>query len=150
VAWLEPASGLYERLKALAEEGARRLDSPKLLRLAAILERCAALAARTADGAHVGEDAAFLNALDSELAALVSRRDGPIVVDVHVEPNSRQVVEEALGFPALVEKALPGGSKARGALFNHTEFKQPMDRRLDDEAWLARLQSGPTGQEANR
>jgi hypothetical protein len=135
VAWIEPASGLYERVKELAEEGARRLDSGKMARLAALVGRCVEISTRTPDGSASGEDAAFLNGLDAELAALVSRN---------------QVVEEALGFPTLVEKALPGGGKARGALFNHKEFKQPMDRRLDDEAWLARLQSGSTGQEATR
>jgi hypothetical protein len=151
VAWLEPAEGLYSRLKGLADEGAQRLDSAGLARLSKVLERCVELSRGGAAGAVAsGDDAAFLNGLDAELAALISRSDGPIVVDVHTEPNSRQVLEEALGFPRLVEKPLPGQGTARGGLFNHTEFKQPMDGRLDDEAWLARLQSGSAGQEVVR
>ncbi len=61
-----------------------------------------------------------------------------LVADVHTEPNTRQVVEEAVGAPAdilVIIRDRQGVRLCRGAMFSHFEFKQPLDHRLTDEEW---------------
>jgi hypothetical protein len=87
---------------------------------------------------------AFLNELDLDLAKLTQRTDTPVVVDIHSEPNSRQVVEEGVALPKPAQMQIPGTGKAAwGALFQHREFKQPIDQRLTDEEWAAKLLKHP-------
>ena len=98
----------------------------------------------------------FLNNLDKAFLELTGQKDMPIVVDVHTEPNSGQVLEEAIGYPKSIYYGLkksnvvildPGANDyglesnavARGALFTHYEFKHPMSDRLTDAAWQAML-----------
>ncbi len=63
-----------------------------------------------------------------------------IVADVHTDPNTKQVLEEAVGQPfniyVIVEDA-KGARLCRGAVFSYYEFKHPMDDRLTDEKWQA-------------
>lgn len=68
----------------------------------------------------------------------------PLAVDVHT--RAPLVVQEALGRPWLLTLDMEvGGTTAtlKGATFSHYEFKQPMAERLDDAAWLERLEAGP-------
>jgi hypothetical protein len=65
------------------------------------------------------------------LLALSGAPDKPIVIDVHSNPAAGQVVEEATGYPRVVS----GEGSARGAVFTHREFKQPMSERLTDASW---------------
>jgi len=61
-----------------------------------------------------------------------------IVADVHTDPNSGQVLEEAVGSPYHIYVAVPVNGRvivAKGAAFSYYEFKQPMSDRLTDEEW---------------
>jgi hypothetical protein len=60
---------------------------------------------------------------------------------VHTDPASGQVLQEAIGLPAVAPPPF-GPKKARGALAPHVEFKRPLSQRLSDEEWLTLLQSG--------
>lgn len=67
-----------------------------------------------------------------------------LVADVHTDPNTKQVLEEATGNPARMYVIVGIGGKkyvAQGAAFTYYEFKQPLSDRLTDEAWQARLDS---------
>ena len=102
------------------------------------------------------QDIAYVNEVDQRLQGLLSTTDVPIVVDIHTEPNSQTVLEEGLGYPLAVEfgsvlfhknssrggPSAPGPMLLRGARFHWYEFKHPMDQRLTDEAWQARLKEG--------
>jgi hypothetical protein len=69
----------------------------------------------------------------------------PIVADVATDVNSKQVLEEALGWPRVVYvvAAVTGKQVAcEGAVYSYYEFKQPMSNRLTDEEWR-RLMSSP-------
>jgi len=63
-----------------------------------------------------------------------------IVADVHTDPNTSQVLEEAVGqafnIYVIVEDK-KGTRLCRGAVFSYYEFKHPMDDRLTDEKWQA-------------
>lgn len=74
-------------------------------------------------------------------------RKAAIVVDVHTDPNTVQVLEEGLGkFNALVVvyKDADGNLyAAAGPVYNYFEFAQPMSHRLTDEEWREMLETNP-------
>ncbi len=69
-----------------------------------------------------------------------------LIADVHTDPNSQSVLEEALaGFNLmLVAYRLPGGRMVLGAgpVYSYYEFKWPMANRLTNEAWRDMLSTG--------
>jgi hypothetical protein len=116
------------------------------------LERIADIANRqagkTPNPALSQADSDYLNALDQTLAAFLNGADHPVVVDIHTEPNSRQVSEVGTGYP-LIDTGSPAGNNTagpvpRGARFTCYEFKQPMDQRLTDEDWQKMIKDGNT------
>lgn len=70
-----------------------------------------------------------------------------LVADVHTDGNTRQVLEEGVGYikTLIVAYKLPQGHIliGLGPVFSHYEFKQPMKNRLTDEAWRKILESKP-------
>jgi hypothetical protein len=63
-----------------------------------------------------------------------------IVADVHTDPNTNQVLEEAVGDAYLIWVIAPvDGQPAltMGAVFSYYEFTWPLSDRLTDEAWQA-------------
>jgi len=68
-----------------------------------------------------------------------------LTADVYTDPNSRQVLEEAVGFPLIiyVKVSIEGKNQIlRGPIFSHYEFKQPMSDWLTDEQWQKMLMEG--------
>lgn len=149
-AWIEPAVELYLWLQADMQRLHQALvgvPGDVLVRLEEYLEviasllRCAEL---TRAGYELdGEQVSLLNDLDLILFQLIGSKDMPIVVDIHTEPNSNQVLQEALGFARPIE-LVHGKTVLRGALFNHYEFKRNMSERMTDDSWLAALLSPET------
>lgn len=80
------------------------------------------------------EDEQFLNDLDKQLLTLTGQKDKPIIVDIHTNPIDNMVVEEAIGLPKVITQ-----QQARGAVWQHYEFKQPLNQRLDNQQWQAQL-----------
>jgi outer membrane protein OmpA-like peptidoglycan-associated protein len=140
-AWIEPSPVLYLKLAAQLDALKNAIPGPNLPAMAQVLRQCAELS--KAEGRAAGLTAhqiEYLNGLDLELLKLTGRTDRPIVVDVHTEPNSGLVLEEAIAFPGIATRQLANGHVATGARFNHREFKQSIARRLDDDEWLAFLE----------
>ena len=72
-------------------------------------------------------------------------RNMALVADVHTDPNTKMVLEEAVGYPAemYVIVEVEGRLKVtKGALFTYYEFVHPMNDRLTDEAWQEKLAAG--------
>lgn len=139
-AYIAPAPELYLILALRVRQIQGALgESERLNALSNLLYRCAEIALQTAqERVPVGDDAMFLNELDKAFLEVTVRKDMPIVVDVHTEPNSGQVLEEAIGYPESVYHTI-GAKRAKGALFTHYEFKHPMSDRLTDAAWQKML-----------
>ena len=139
-AYIAPAPELYLMLTLRVRQIQGALgESKRLNALSDLLYRCAEIGLQTAQGRMLsGDDARFLNELDKTFLELTEQKDMPIVVDVHTEPNSGQVLEEAIGYPESVYHDI-GAIRARGALFTHYEFKHPMSDRLTDAAWQTML-----------
>ena len=85
-----------------------------------------------------------MNNVDMAFSRLLSGPDAPLVVDLHTEPNSQQVLEAGLGYPLLEQRGFKEGSErvVRGGRFNCYQFTQPLQDRLSDEAWQALLGDG--------
>ncbi len=154
-AWLEPVPGFYLQLKALANDLRARLETfskkekematalKKIDYFIRILDKCHDIAKREMEKKPPRKaDIHFLNGLDKELSALTGGPDTPVVVDVHTDPASKKVLEEALGHPRVVTREMGDGKdKARGALFRYYEFKYNMEDRLTDAKWRRILDS---------
>lgn len=133
------------------EESIRRHDA-----LLAILERIARteLAGKTlteADYRTVWNIGSTLESITSPLREAVSGTTSEtdekmaVIADVHTDPNSGQVLEEAVGYPFIIyANVLVEGEESivAGPVFSYYEFKQPMADRLTDEQWQQMLRSG--------
>jgi hypothetical protein len=67
-----------------------------------------------------------------------------MVTDVHTDPNSEQVLEEAVGFPFIIYVRVFVKGKdqiVQGPVFSYYEFKQPLSNRLTDEQWQMMLRT---------
>ncbi|MFW9976721.1 MAG: DUF3160 domain-containing protein [Candidatus Thorarchaeota archaeon] len=69
-----------------------------------------------------------------------------LVTDVHTDPNSSTVLQEATGNPLVIYVAVPTSDGepylTRGAIYSYYEFTRSMENRLTDEAWWELLDSG--------
>ena len=57
-----------------------------------------------------------------------------IIADVHTEPNSKMVLEQASGFVYNMYIGFEG-NRYKGGVLSYYEFKHPMSDRLSDEKW---------------
>jgi len=78
---------------------------------------------------------------------LTSDADGDmaVIADVHTDPNTMSVLEEAVGRPMVIYVAIEVDGQViltRGGIFSYYEFTWPMDDRLTDEAWQDMLVEG--------
>ena len=65
-----------------------------------------------------------------------------IVADVHTDSNTGMCLEEGVGYPLEIFVIVNEGGSIRltkGAIFSYYEFKQPIGKRLTDEAWREML-----------
>ena len=93
----------------------------------------------------------FHNNLDSIVAPLPGKelsdkekRSG-IIADIHTDALRSQVLYEATGKPHIIYVAIKdanGSRLTRGLVFNHYEFSEKLDGRLNDEAWQERVYLG--------
>lgn len=111
---------------------------PARLAYRVLLAHCIKLAERVQNGESLPDgEQDFLNRLDEALLGLAGGGDFPIVVDLHTDAASGEVLELATG-PA---RAILQGN-ATGARLSLYQFRQPLSERLDDAAWRERLRSG--------
>ncbi|WP_020585253.1 DUF3160 domain-containing protein [Desulfobacter curvatus] len=146
-AWIEPVPELYLLLRNQAEKLSLHFADPrytdKMNSFVGLLDRCHGVARKIVLGEPLsGDDITFLNTLDQAFKKILPDVDHPIVVDIHTEANSGKVLEQALGYPKIVEHNT-GTGPTRGALFNHYEFKQDMNNRLTDQEWQLMLKADP-------
>jgi hypothetical protein len=102
--------------QAISEEEANTLRS-----IGATLEAITTFSAKTAE--KVSSES------DSRVA---------LVADVHTDPNTNQVLQEAVGDVWTIYVLTPSGADTvitRGGVFSYYEFTHPMSDRLTDEKW---------------
>lgn len=103
-----------------------------------LLAHCIGLAERLQNGESLPDgEQDFLNRLDEALLGLAGGGDFPIVVDLHTDAASGEVLELASGPARTIREGT-----ATGARLSLYQFRQPLAERLDDAAWRERLHSG--------
>ncbi len=68
-----------------------------------------------------------------------------IVADVHTDPNTGKVLQEAVGNPGVMYLICSIEDEAvltKGGVFTYYEFKHPMKDRLTDERWQEMVKKG--------
>ncbi|MFW9997337.1 MAG: DUF3160 domain-containing protein [Candidatus Odinarchaeota archaeon] len=164
--YVEPYPEVYSRLGALARmmnDGLVQRDlviegfSNKLTEMATIYERLAEISIKELQNEELTEsDIHFIDQTGTSIGVLASYNDPEsddwtseaddrmaIVADVHTDPNTGKVLEVATGNPFViyvVVQDIAGNLRlTRGGTFSYYEFAQPMDDRLTDEEWHAKL-----------
>ena len=135
---VEPSLALYQSLARVVEGHRRFTPHQAWDAFAEVLAQVTRITSRQLLlGTPTAEDERYLNGLARTLKQITGGSDMPIVVDVHVEPSSGQVLEEATGWAVAVETGA-----ARGARFTQCEFKHPLGDRLTDAKWRELLATG--------
>ena len=159
--YVEPYVEVYRQIGEMMGQLRRRLDdlgleipevARKIEQFEDLLATLEIVSQKELDGEEISaEEYAVLRDIGGRLSAMklfpkeimdkiTSGTDDKmdLVADVHTDPNTGQVLEEAIGSPdniyVIVEDAR-GLRICRGGVFSYYEFKHPMDDRLTDEAW---------------
>lgn len=128
---IEPSLALYQSLARVVDGHRVHTPHPSWDAFADVLNGVIDVASRQLLLGHpTKEDERFINGLDADLKRTSGGGDWPIVVDVHVNPSSGQVVQEATGLASVVRV-----NPARGARFTQYEFKRSLAERLTDTTW---------------
>jgi hypothetical protein len=162
VGYIEPVLQFYNRLLALTKMTTNGLDKMGVLDTSAkyrlkslekILERSVELSEKELKNEELTkEDYNFIKNFGDELNDVISDVDEKakkttIVADVHTDNNTRQVLEEGVGYVNLIVVAykVPDGRILIGAgpVISYYEFKWPMRDRLTDDKWRDVLVSNP-------
>jgi hypothetical protein len=162
VGYIEPVPEFYNRLLALTRMTTKGLEEMDVLNnssksrlesLERILKKLVEISKKELRNQELTkEDYGFIKNFGDRLNAVITDVDEKakkttIIADVHTDANTRQVLEEALGYVNLIIVAykLPDGRILMGAgpVTSHYEFKHPMGDRLTDEKWRDMLASNP-------
>ncbi len=170
VGYVEPLPDLYGRLASLCKMMYDGLNTRSLLsttiaerleQLLALLTSLRSISIKelaglplTLDEVNIIDDAGHILesivSLPKEYDPITSDADSwmALIADVHTDPNSGQVLEEAVGNPMVIYAVVPiivnGHVEViltRGGTFSYYEFEWPMNDRLTDEAWQSMLDS---------
>lgn len=164
VGYVEPVPEFYGRVLALTKMTNKGLtemgvldqtSKSRLQHLENILSRLIDISKRELQNIELSEeDYEFIRNFGEQLAPTVEGvesegKETTVVADVHTDINSEMVLEEGVGYVDLILVAyrVPDGRIIIGAgpVLSHYEFKQPMEERLTDEAWVKLLQTNPPG-----
>ncbi len=162
VGYIEPVPEFYNKLLALTRMTNKGLtemevldDSAKyrLESLEKILKRLVELSKKELENKELTkDDYAFIKNFGEELNGVIADVDDKakkttIIADVHTDQNTKQVLEEGVGYVKMILVAykVPDGRILIGAgpVMSYYEFKHPMDDRLTDEKWRELLKSNP-------
>jgi hypothetical protein len=86
----------------------------------------------------------IIQPLEGSIPSTKDRRAG-IIADIHTDVPDGQILYEATGKPNLIFVAIKDVNGTRltvGAAYNHYEFTAPLENRLTDEDWQAKVYAG--------
>ncbi len=160
--YVEPRPEFYARLLALARMTTAGLHEMEVLdetalerleRLEQIIERLLVISLTQLRGEPIGaEDEDYLAEIAEHLKRTLidieeEETKSTIVADVLTDTNTRQVLQQGVGYVKLLIAAyqLPDGRIVLGAgpVLSQYEFKCPMEDRLTNEAWRDLLREDP-------
>jgi hypothetical protein len=161
VGYVEPVPEFYTRILALTKmtrtglsdlQVLNETETARLVSLETILRRVLNISINELEGIELTEDDyEFIRNFGEQLDSIVTGvnnqgKETTLIADVHTDSNTRQALEEGVGYIdlMLVAYKIPDGRIIIGAgpVFSYYEFKQPMDNRLTDEQWKQLLENG--------
>lgn len=164
--YVEPVPQVYARLASLCKMMIDGLDSRSLLstligsklnQLYDFLLNLQTISIKELEGTPLTmEEYLIIDGSGKKLGSIVAMPeddlltsdaddDMAVIADVHTDPNSMTVLEEAVGRPMVIFVAVQIEGQViltRGGIFSYYEFTWPMDDRLTDEAWQDMLTEG--------
>ena len=160
--YVEPVPEVYRRLRDLSRMNRQGLEEEelidetsrgRLLSLETTLARLEEISEAELAGRELTDDDLqfirdFGERLDEALLGVDERsKKTTIVADVHTDPNTDMVLEEAVGYVRMMVVACdrPDGGVflAAGPVYSYYEFQQPLSERLTDEGWREMLADDP-------
>ncbi|MFA5033272.1 MAG: DUF3160 domain-containing protein [bacterium] len=165
--WVEPYPEVYKELSDMITKLSTITDYPtkiknKLTNYADILTQLSEISEKELTGKpltkkesdliwNIGSTLKGMTIFPDEIMKQITSGtddEMAIIADVHTDPNSRQVLEEAVGYANTIYVRLPASapdkadeSTLMGGVFSYYEFKAPMDGRYTDEKWQQELKS---------
>ncbi len=159
--WVEPYPEIYKWMSDFVKELSKTSEYPEeisknLLKYAEILESLSIISSKELKDKpltemehrliwNIGSTLKGVTQFSPELMQKITNgadEEMAVIADVHTEPNSKQVLEEGVGYPSIIYVKLPG-KVVRGGIFSYYEFKAPMDERYTDEKWQEELRKNP-------
>lgn len=160
--FVEPRPEFYARMLALARMTRTGLSdlgvldeqaTGRLTALEGIIDRLLQMSLKELRGeALTTDEADYLKYLARHLERTIegieeNEDKTTIIADVLTDSNTRQALEEGVGYVKLLLAAyqMPDGRIALGVgpVLSHYEFKHPIADRLTDEAWRELLRTNP-------
>jgi hypothetical protein len=160
VGYIEPVPEFYNKLLALAKMTNQGLSAMEVLdktaksrleNLEEVLEKLVELSKKELKNQELEKtDYEFIKNFGERLNAVIvdvdeKAKKTTIIADVHTDQNTKQVLEEGVGYVNLIVVAykVPDGRILIGVgpVMSYFEFKHPMEDRLTDEKWQEMLNS---------
>jgi hypothetical protein len=97
------------------------------------------LLAKRAGSGPLNEDEA--GKIYSTLFKQRNNRSSVVIIDVHSDPVSGEVLQEALGNGRTSLFTAKNGKQATGMIFTCYEFRRPASRKMNDERWREEIRN---------
>lgn len=168
--YVEPYPSFYTKIAALASSLKQGMttyqlldavSSDKLDTMISVAQRLATISQKELAGtALTDEEISLIQTYGEEMGGLEEfgtdaqgltlspvAEKSPVAADVHSDyvTSPAQALEEATGYPLYLYAAFELDGKLQvfvGASYCYYEFTAPVDKRLTDEEWIARLDAG--------
>ncbi|MCK4525841.1 DUF3160 domain-containing protein [candidate division WOR-3 bacterium] len=133
---IEPYPEVYRYLLLFVEKMDDIYSQKATRELASILQTAISISEKELEGEL--PDIKTVKSIPNRLKGILGEKIAPLIADVHTDPNTGMVLEEAIGNPFIINVSMRiNGNPMNfvGASYSYYEFKHPMKERLTDEEW---------------
>jgi len=133
---IEPFPEVYRYLLKFAKRMHEFYPLDATKELISILNTAIKVSEKELDGEI--PDIEKVQSIPYKLKTLTNKKRAPLIADVHTDPNTGMVLEEAIGNPFIINISLDLNSEEMnftGVSYSYYEFKQSMSNRLTDDEW---------------
>jgi hypothetical protein len=136
--YVAPAASVFKELARAVETVAEQMESAAPAHATRLIEALELLSKRAGSGPlNEGEAGQIYSTLFKQR----NNRSSVVIIDVHSDPVSGEVLQEALGNGRSSLFTAKDGKRAMGVIFTCYEFRRPASRRMNDERWREELKS---------
>jgi hypothetical protein len=136
--YVAPAASVFKELARAVETVAEQIESVAPAQATRLIAALKLLASRAGSG-PLDEDEA--GQIYSTLFKQRNNRSSVVITDVHSDPVSGEVLQEALGNGRNSLFTTRDGKQSLGVIFTCYEFRRPVSQRMNDERWRETLKN---------